>query len=85
MTGRRRISRSSGIDGGEGRGVRLGGSDPGAPLTGWASRPGHPEYLDDEDDTLIVDPVPVNDFSELEDEEDGLPSDRRRDPLRRKL
>jgi hypothetical protein len=49
-----------------------------------AKRNTHPQYFD-EDETLVDDPVPVNDFSELEDEGDENPSERRRDPLRRKL
>jgi hypothetical protein len=49
-----------------------------------AQRSHHPRYFD-EDETLVDDPVPVNDFSELEDEGDENPSERRRDPLRRKF
>jgi len=43
-----------------------------------------PRYFD-EDDALVDDPVPVNDFSELEDDGDGSSSERRRDPLRDKF
>ena len=39
----------------------------------------------DEDETLVQDPVPVNDFSELEEEDDETPTERRRDPLRHKF
>lgn len=47
-------------------------------------RTDHPQYFD-EDETLVDDPVPVNDFSELEDDGDGSLSERRRDPLRSKF
>ena len=43
------------------------------------------EYLDDDDDTLVMDPAPMNDFSELDDDDAVSPADRRRDPLRRKI
>jgi hypothetical protein len=46
-------------------------------------RTDHPRY--DEDEALVDDPVPVNDFSELEDDSDGSSSERRRDPLRSKF
>lgn len=39
----------------------------------------------EDDETLIDDPAPVNDFSELDEESDSAPSDRRRDPLRHKF
>ena len=45
---------------------------------------GQPQPID-EDEMLVDDPVPVNDFSELEDDSDETPSERRRDPLRRKF
>lgn len=47
-------------------------------------RPAPPQSID-EDEMLVDDPVPVNDFSELDDDSDETPSERRRDPLRRKF
>ena len=41
--------------------------------------------LDDDDETLLMESAPVNDFSELDEEDEASPADRRRDPLRRKF
>ncbi|HEX9163588.1 MAG TPA: hypothetical protein VF980_17915 [Thermoanaerobaculia bacterium] len=59
---------SGGIDGDEGRGVRLGGS---------ATDP-----LDDEE-VVIDQPQPFEDYEEFSGENETAPDDRRLDPLRR--
>lgn len=73
MFGRKTIKPDSGIgtvDGGEGRGVPLGGHDE-RPPTGY--RP------TDEDDIEPLDDATDRDYLW----EDGDPADRRKDPLRR--
>jgi hypothetical protein len=42
------------------------------------------EYLDDEL-TSVEDEVPAHGFAEVDDDDELSPSDRRRDPLRRKF
>jgi hypothetical protein len=71
---RRKTDRGAGrVDGGEGRGVRLGGSDTGMPPTGYRASV---DTFDEEESTSY------EVYNLLEDEDDN-PSDRRRDPLRR--
>lgn len=75
----RRKTTQSGIgavDGGEGRGVRLGGSDR-RPPTGYRNA----ELLDD--DEVIAVPDTFDAYEDFADPGDSHPDDRRRDPLRR--
>ena len=61
------------VDGGEGRGVPLGGHDERPPT-------GYRRIDDDEEELPVVDPEPDDrDFGW----EEGDPADRRRDPLRK--
>ena len=77
--GRRQTDEQLGrLDGGEGRGLRLGGSDTGSRPTGYRRKD------DPFDDEPALDPSIANDKEPLiEDGEDDNPGDRRRDPLRR--
>jgi hypothetical protein len=73
------------IDGGAGRGIRLGGSDTGISPTGYGKRGGRRSADSlDEDDTLVETPAsPFEDFDEFNSDEEGTPGERRRDPLRK--
>lgn len=64
------------VDGGEGRGVRLGGRDS-RPATGYNN-------VDDieDDETQINDSPSLEDFEAIAEGDDIAPGDRRRDPLR---
>jgi hypothetical protein len=74
--GMRRSSDTGRIDGGEGRGVRLGGSDTTTPAR-------HRRAEDEDDDSLIEKPATFDDFEEFSEDNDATPDDRRRDPLRK--
>jgi hypothetical protein len=65
-----------GVDGGEGRGVRLGGRDS-RPATGYNN-------ADDlEDDEIVINDSPsLDDYEAIAEGDDVAPGDRRRDPLR---
>lgn len=64
------------VDGGEGRGVRLGGADR-RPPTGYRN-------VDDiDDDEVISTSNGLEDYDDFADHGDSHPDDRRRDPLRR--
>ena len=78
----RRHSEAGRIDGGEGRGVRLGGSDTAAPRPGTSRRPRAGDGFDD-DETLIEEPNRLDDYEEFSGDENATPDDRRRDPLRK--
>ena len=75
--GMRRSSDTGRIDGGEGRGVRLGGSDTTTP-----ARRRRAEDVEDEE-TLAEKPATFDDFDEFSEDNDATPDDRRRDPLRK--
>ena len=64
------------VDGGEGRGVPLGGRDS-RPSTGYSG-------VDDleDDEILITDSPSLDDFEAVAEGDDIAPGDRRRDPLR---
>jgi hypothetical protein len=64
------------VDGGEGRGVRLGGTDR-RPPTGYRNA----ELI--EDDEVVATPDVLEDYDDFADHGDSHPDDRRRDPLRR--
>lgn len=82
----RRRSDVGRIDGGEGRGVRLGGSDTSAPATGTVRRRRRvADETFDDDETLIDPPGTFDDAEEFSDDNDAHPGDRRRDPLRKKI
>lgn len=71
-----------GIDGGEGRGIRLGGSDTGAvPTT--TTRKRRTDDTVEEDALIETPPTPFEDYEEFAGENDTTPDDRRRDPLRK--
>ena len=73
----RRSSDAGRVDGGEGRGIRLGGSDTGVRPTGYRRQD---DAFDDET-ALDEAQVTVDDYANLlEDDENS--ADRRRDPLR---
>lgn len=73
----RKQKRTGALDGGEGRGVRLGGRDYNEKPTGYHS-------VDTADDEEIVnDSATLDDYEALVDSDDAPPGDRRRDPLRR--
>ena len=74
---RSRSNDAGGIDGGEGRGIRVGGSDTASP-----SRRRHADDIED-DDTLPEKPATFDDFDEFSEDNDATPDDRRRDPLRK--
>jgi hypothetical protein len=78
--GMRRSSDAGGIDGGEGRGKRLGGSDTGLPSSTARRR----RSVDEDEDAAVVEkPATFDDFDEFSDDTDATPDDRRRDPLRK--
>ncbi|HET7436362.1 MAG TPA: hypothetical protein VFN10_16750 [Thermoanaerobaculia bacterium] len=75
MFGRKKTARGTGaVDGGEGRGIPLGGHDQ-RPPTGYI-------YEHDEDEVALIDRADDADLDDLAFDGDGGP-DRRRDPLRR--
>lgn len=76
MFERKRDGEIGTVDGGEGRGIRLGGSDR-RPPTGYRNV----ESSDEEE--VIVDDDPLADYEAFTDQGDAEPDDRRRDPLRR--
>ena len=78
---RRKTDRRAGdVDGGAGRGVRLGGSDTGSRPTGYRR---NDDPFDDDETALNATDVSVDDYANLLDDGDDNPGDRRRDPLRR--
>ncbi|HEU4522787.1 MAG TPA: hypothetical protein VFT12_12340 [Thermoanaerobaculia bacterium] len=78
MIGTRKRSDATGsLDGGEGRGVRLGGSDK-RPPTGYRNTD-----LIDDDEVISTSDDPLADYEDFADPGDSHPDDRRRDPLRR--
>jgi hypothetical protein len=66
------------VDGGEGRGIPLGGTDK-RPPTGYREV----ENFDDDEVLSTSDADPLADYEDFADEGDSEPGDRRRDPLRR--
>lgn len=76
----RKRSEAGRIDGGEGRGVRMGGPDPAAPPSGTRRRGKTVEFDDEE---ILTDEPSLDDLEEFDDSGDSSPGDRRRDPLRR--
>ena len=64
------------IDGGEGRGIRLGGADKRPPT-------GYRQTDDLDDDEVIATSDALADYDDFADHGDSHPDDRRRDPLRR--
>ena len=73
---RRNASATGTVDGGEGRGIRLGGSDR-RPPTGYRSI----EPFDD--DEVLINDDSLSAYDDFADESDAQSEDRRRDPLRR--
>ena len=63
------------VDGGEGRGVRLGGRDSRPPT-------GYNNVEDLENDEVVINDSPSLDDFEAVADDDLAPGDRRRDPLR---
>lgn len=68
--------RTGAVDGGAGRGVRLGGSDD-RPPTGYRKL----DAVDEDEVSTVTDPLA--DYDDFADFGDSHPDDRRRDPLRR--
>jgi hypothetical protein len=73
--------KSGAVDGGTGRGVRIGGTDTGRGPTGWdANRSvGSDPDQDDDETTPVADAAEFDEFFESDDDS----PERRRDPLRR--
>ena len=76
MFGRNRDSATGAVDGGAGRGVRLGGTDD-RPPTGYRKS----DELEEPEIGTTTDPLA--DYDDFADPGDTHPDDRRRDPLRR--
>ena len=80
----RREADNGTIDGGEGRGIRLGGSDPQQPPTGLGRRGRRTSDTVDDEEALIDTPSsPFDDLDEFTPDDEGTPGERRRDPLRK--
>lgn len=77
MVRRRKDDPSIGsVDGGEGRGVPLGGTDQRPPT-------GYRRVEDLDDDEVVSTSDALEDYEDFADHGDSHPDDRRRDPLRK--